>query len=463
MAGDLMQHFPDLLSSNPPRLTVSDSSNSRISLKIDIIGMLEKASVPTFEHLKVDATDGPAAKQIKELNAEVHFFLLLLFCLLSVGKIKLLKVSAPRMDLQFFPPAIVNEKIVVQPPEEVVTLRNEKWKDCVVGYFIDRKLPFATVKSIAEKIWAKFGLIDFYNVPLKLWTAPGLSYVASALVLANGDTFPIKVWYPWKPLKCDKCKVFGHRPCQDAPSGSLKVDSKQVWVVKAKQSDLQTVEHAQERTGLDMVPGTIIEAPGVQRATQVCDSSQEGIKVSGVKSVASTTPKNNRVLESGDTFDPNKFAVLQSLSEKVVVLLPSEAEFTAGMIEDVDIIDVPPVQKGKGRANKFSLMGIVETKVRLDNIPSTMSVCFPSSWKAIHNYLAGPVARIILGWDSSVFEVPTTFISDQLIVVDVVFLENKRNFFLSVVYGHNRVGDRRALWNDMRNVSKDRSANAADY
>ncbi|KAG5565975.1 hypothetical protein RHGRI_001788 [Rhododendron griersonianum] len=355
MAGDLVQHFPDLLSSNPPRLRVSDSSNSRVSLKIDIIG----TSLPPATVLP------PVSWKDKVVEG----------------------VSAPRMDLQFFPPAIVNEKIVVQPPEEVVTLGNEKWKDCVVGYFIDRKLPFTTVKSIAEKIWAKFGLIDVLS------NDEGLSYVASALgrplyadrmtetckrlnyakicveidvnyelldsfdvVLANGDTFPIKVWHPWKPLKCDKCKVFGHKPCQDAPSGSLKVDSKQVWVVKAKQSDLQTVEQAQEETGLDMVPSTIIEALGVQRATQVCDSHQVGIKVSGVKSVVSPTPKNNRVLESRDTSDPNKFAVLQSLSEEVVVILPSEAKFTAGMIEDVDIIDVPPVQKGKGRGgNKKQL------------------------------------------------------------------------------------------------------------
>ncbi|KAG5548394.1 hypothetical protein RHGRI_013922 [Rhododendron griersonianum] len=81
-----------------------------------------------------------------------------------------------------------------------------------------------------------------------------------------------------------------------------------------------------------------------------------------------------------------------------------------------------------------------------------MNGCFPHSWKAIHNYIDGPVARIILGWDDSVFKVSVVFLSDQLIVVDVVFLEDKRIFFLSVVYGHNRAGDRRVLWNDMRTM-----------
>lgn len=52
------------------------------------------------------------------------------------------KTVVPRMALQYFAPSVVNEKLVVNPPEEVVLLGSEKWKDCVVGYFIDRKLPF---------------------------------------------------------------------------------------------------------------------------------------------------------------------------------------------------------------------------------------------------------------------------------------------------------------------------------
>ncbi|KAG5561614.1 hypothetical protein RHGRI_004612 [Rhododendron griersonianum] len=231
MARDLMENFPDLLSSNPPRLRVLDSSNSRVSPKIDIIGILEKASVPSFEHLKVDATNGPAAKQMKELKAEVIKLKWLLEekekLLVSKQPVVALPgtslptapvtspvswkdkvvtdVSAPHMDLQFFAPSVVNEKIVVQPSEEVVTL-----------------------------------------------------------------------------------------------------DPKQVWVVKAKQSPLQTVEQAQEGTSQDVVPGTIVEASGVQGAMQGCDFGQVEIMVS-------TAQRNNNVLKSGETFDPNKFAVLQSL------------------------------------------------------------------------------------------------------------------------------------------------------
>ena len=36
----------------------------------------------------------------------------------------------------------------------------QKWKDCLVGYFLDRKLPFMVVRNIAMKIWVKFGLTE---------------------------------------------------------------------------------------------------------------------------------------------------------------------------------------------------------------------------------------------------------------------------------------------------------------
>lgn len=91
-------------------------------------------------------------------------------------------------------------------------------------------------------IWVKF-----FNVPLECWTEKGLNLIASAigrpikldeqtasrsriayarvcvevsckdtlpdsfvLDFEEGQKFDIRVEYPWKPLKCDKCKVFGH-------------------------------------------------------------------------------------------------------------------------------------------------------------------------------------------------------------------------------------------------------------
>ncbi|KAG5549315.1 hypothetical protein RHGRI_014612 [Rhododendron griersonianum] len=290
----------------------------------------------------MDSSDGPALRQIKELNAELINLKRLLEekdkVLQQAGvtpsgisdpsssvvppvswkdKVVAGEPVVPRMALQYFAPSVVNEKLVVNPPEEVVLLGSGKWKDCVVGYFID----------------------------------------------PNGDRFSIKVLYPWRPLKCDKCKVFGHRTCQDVSSGVPKLGTKQ-------QEDQV------------LVSGQLVGGSG-------CYS-----------------PLSDEVLAEG------------------VALLPSEAEFHDGLIHGVESVILPPAKKSRGR-NKGA-------GHKYENIQSTMVVCFPHSWKAVHNYTTGPVARIFLGWDSAVFSVSPVFTSDQLIIVEVDLIQDEE---FSVVCG----------------------------
>ncbi|KAG5547154.1 hypothetical protein RHGRI_012990 [Rhododendron griersonianum] len=98
-------------------------------------------------------------------------------------------------------------------------------------------------------------------------------------------------------------------------------------------------------------------------------------------------------------------------------------------------------------------MGVVETKVKDSNISSTAKSCFPSHWLSVHNYSVGPVARIFLGWDPTIFGNSILFSSDQLIVSEFLPLDGSASFVLSVVYGHNRAVDRRQLWDDMRTIA----------
>ncbi|KAG5557738.1 hypothetical protein RHGRI_007856 [Rhododendron griersonianum] len=160
MAGVLVGNFPDLLESNPLSCARGlASSPSRVRSQGSTIDLLEKASVP------MDSSDRPALRQIKELNAELINLKRLLEekdkvykVLQQAGvsptgnsdpsssivppvswknKVVVGETVVPRMALQYFAPSVVNEKLVVNPPEEFVLLGSEKWKDCVVGYFID--------------------------------------------------------------------------------------------------------------------------------------------------------------------------------------------------------------------------------------------------------------------------------------------------------------------------------------
>ena len=129
---------------------------------------------------------------------------------------------------------------IVSPPVEVEEAGAKKWENCLVGYFLDSKIPHAVVKSISLKLWSKHNLIDvipigegffifkfsqqygakdvldggpwiiagrylvrhwwstglslliaplnslpvwvqFFGIPLELWTTEGLSHIASAV------------------------------------------------------------------------------------------------------------------------------------------------------------------------------------------------------------------------------------------------------------------------------------------
>ena len=69
-------------------------------------------------------------------------------------------VTAPRKQLKFFEPTFEDSKVIVSPPPEIEEQGSKKWENCLVGYFLDSKLPQGVVRSIMLKLWAKQGLMD---------------------------------------------------------------------------------------------------------------------------------------------------------------------------------------------------------------------------------------------------------------------------------------------------------------
>ncbi|KAI8531141.1 hypothetical protein RHMOL_Rhmol11G0114400 [Rhododendron molle] len=83
------------------------------------------------------------------------------------------------------------------------------------------------------------------------------------LVSANGDKFAIRVWYPWKPLKCSKCKVFGHKNCHETSGGAPQVDPKQIWVAKRSQNVLEHAVIQKDPNKLVLSAVTIVPEEGM--------------------------------------------------------------------------------------------------------------------------------------------------------------------------------------------------------
>lgn len=147
--------------------------------------LLDESNKGRFAHLQIADSDDSYLKQSKVLSTEI-------LLLRSQVKDKMVEKSggsgnsnnsrvpaigltagvswrdtvappseeSPRMRLEFFSPVIDGDKVRVSTPNQVEELGMEKWQDCVVGHFVDKKLPYMTVRSIAFNKWAKFGLSD---------------------------------------------------------------------------------------------------------------------------------------------------------------------------------------------------------------------------------------------------------------------------------------------------------------
>ncbi|XP_058218659.1 uncharacterized protein LOC131329517 isoform X4 [Rhododendron vialii] len=113
---------------------------SRVSPKVDIIDMLQKASVPNF------ATDGSAAKQIKELSAEVT-------------KLKWLREERRSSRFQ--------SNLFLVPLGKIRLMVLQQWYP---------QMELAKVGLSKVPLW-----IQIFNIPLEYWNGPGLSYIASAV------------------------------------------------------------------------------------------------------------------------------------------------------------------------------------------------------------------------------------------------------------------------------------------
>ncbi|KAG5547461.1 hypothetical protein RHGRI_013227 [Rhododendron griersonianum] len=128
--------------------------------------------------------------------------------------------GSTRMTLSYHPPPQRRDaKVVVCPPQEVIDLGSNLWADSVVGYFLDKRVPFPLVKNIIMRIWEKFGISDVLANDQGFFFFKFTKADAYLEVeYANGDSAFVNVTYPWKPLRCSECHIFGHSEVAVLPS-----------------------------------------------------------------------------------------------------------------------------------------------------------------------------------------------------------------------------------------------------
>ncbi|KAI8558704.1 hypothetical protein RHMOL_Rhmol04G0117600 [Rhododendron molle] len=65
-----------------------------------------------------------------------------------------------RMKMSYFPSVVTEDKTVVYLPPSVEAKGCEQWADCVVGHFLEKKVPYLQVRNIVKQIWKKFGIYE---------------------------------------------------------------------------------------------------------------------------------------------------------------------------------------------------------------------------------------------------------------------------------------------------------------
>ncbi|KAK2658399.1 hypothetical protein Ddye_004932 [Dipteronia dyeriana] len=121
------------------------------------------------------------------------------------------------MNLKYYQPFHSGNMKCVSSPLEVVENGSKAWKNCLVGYFIEKKLSFSLVNNIAMRILGNRGLLEvlanekgfyffkfsddeacsnvleacpwlfagrmvkLFNIPHEYWNEEGLSHIASAV------------------------------------------------------------------------------------------------------------------------------------------------------------------------------------------------------------------------------------------------------------------------------------------
>jgi exonuclease III len=93
---------------------------------------------------------------------------------------------------------------------------------------------------------------------------------------------------------------------------------------------------------------------------------------------------------------------------------------------------------------KISILCLVETKVRQENMDRVISNTLPG-WEVLHNYGAHCYGRIWICWDPRIADIHSLDVHEQVLTCNVCPKSGKDPWILSTVYGANHGVDRKRL------------------
>ena len=103
--------------------------------------------------------------------------------------------------------------------------------------------------------------------------------------------------------------------------------------------------------------------------------------------------------------------------------------------------------------NNIGLVGLLETKIKMQNFQKVASNMFPN-WRWMHNFTLNSKGRIWLAWRPNVYKTHPIRMTDQLIYCKVTQLSTNKHFYLSIIYGFNHENQCENLWNDLTDLGR---------
>ncbi|KAL2251910.1 UNVERIFIED_CONTAM: hypothetical protein Sindi_2313300 [Sesamum indicum] len=397
--------------------------------------------------------------------------------------------NSSRKMLSFIAPTKQNGEVVLRPSLDTVRDGSKRWKSTAVGYFMGKRPYYHHLKEFAHSVWPALreviatangffffqfkteidmeevieggpwlfqgqpivlqkwepGMamrnlkhthvpvwIKLRHLPLEFWTTEGLSTVASgvgkplypdAITRActrldftrvcvmidvtqklekhiiimtpdeDGGETPCKVdiEYEWLPPKCTRCMTLGH-------------SKKECSLTKPQKQTKPPVKVYVPKVNVPPPP-----APG-EREKQHKTVIQVDDKVRGDE------VWNIRGLNKRD----HQLAVKDLISEY-----------------------------------RLDFMGILETRVRINNVMHIQSFLLPQ-WKWFVDY-ATVGNRIWVAWDENVVDVHILDLGNQFMHCRVTHRANSESLLITIVYGASEMIDRRSLWNTLETLAREHS------
>ena len=73
------------------------------------------------------------------------------------------------VSLQYFELDVIDGKVVVEPPSEVIEKGIFKWSFSLVGQFLDKPFPYYHVKKAVDIMWKHFGKMEVFLLDIGMY------------------------------------------------------------------------------------------------------------------------------------------------------------------------------------------------------------------------------------------------------------------------------------------------------